>query len=56
VVKDGYGTYSVNPGISGSTGKSPSILSLGSSEEVEQSETDSDHLDRLDRGSLSDAA
>jgi DNA-binding transcriptional ArsR family regulator len=56
VVKDGYGTYSVNPGISGSTGKSPSILSLGSSEEVEQTEADSNHLDRSDRGSLRDAS
>ncbi|MCK1335738.1 AAA family ATPase [Bradyrhizobium sp. 38] len=57
VVKDGYGTYSVPPGKSGQTGKSPSTQYLGKSDQnEEETETDSDHSYRSDRGALSDAA
>ena len=60
VEKDGYGIYS-KPGKSGQTGKSPSFLNPGQSEEVENNQTDSEtesdyyHSDQSDRGSLSDA-
>jgi hypothetical protein len=57
VVKDGYGTYSVPPGQSGQTGKSPTTHYLGKSDQNEESlESDSDHSYRSDRGTLSDAA
>ncbi|MGY3409517.1 hypothetical protein ACVWZV_005630 [Bradyrhizobium sp. GM5.1] len=57
VVKDGYGTYSVPPGKSGQTGKSPSTQYLGKSDQnEEETETDSDQSYRSDRGTLSDAA
>ncbi|MFK4657079.1 AAA family ATPase [Bradyrhizobium japonicum] len=57
VVKDGYGAYSVPPGKSGQTGKSPSTQYLGKSDQnEEQTESDSDHSYRSDRGTLRDAA
>lgn len=57
VVKDGYGTYSVPPGKSGQTGKTPSTQYLGKSDQNEEEiEIDSDHSYRSDRGTLSEAA
>lgn len=53
VAKDGYGTYSVHPGQSGPTDPSLSTQYLDQSG---NSDSDSDHLDRSDRGTLSEAA
>lgn len=53
VAKDGYGTYSVHPGQSGPTDPSPSTQYLDQSG---NSDSDSDHSDRSDRVTLSEAA
>jgi RecA-family ATPase len=56
ITKDGYGTYSVHPGQSGTTGQSPSTHYLGKSDQNQKEiQIDSDHSDRSDRGTLKDA-
>lgn len=57
IVKDGYGTYSVPPGQSGTTDQSHSTQNLGKSDQnEEETGIDSDHSYRSDRGTPSDAA